>query len=362
MADEEAGIRSPLHDAQVAMGAEFIWEDGWPWTNRVTDPLAEYEAIRTGVGLWDLFSTCKYEVTGPEAARLIQRRFTNDVSAMTPGSVRYGAFVNADGLMVDDGNVYMFADDRYWVMINTADIEGWFRETAGDLDATIEHRTTELPMIAVQGPGSRDLLAGLTDVDLSGLGYFRFITDPVKVAGVPVTLLRTGFSGEIGYELVTDPGSVNTLWDALVRAGGTPFGLEAIEIARIEAGLIVIAVDYQPGETSPYDLSLDRFVRPGTGCVGAAALAAAAADPPRRLKTLTIASGEAPEYGAAATLDGEEVGAVTSPCVSPRLGTIGLAVLRADLAVDGTELEVAGSTATVAPLCLYDPERRRPRG
>ena len=356
----ENGIRSPLHDAQIAMGAEMIWEDGWPWANRFNDPLREYEAIRTATGLWDLFSTCKYEVRGPDAGRAVQRRFTNDVSAMQPGSVRYGAFVNADGLMVDDGNVYKLADDRYWLLINTADMEGWLRETAGDLDATIEHRTAELPMISVQGPGSRNLLGGLTDVDLSSLAYFRFWPDPVKVAGVEATVLRTGFSGELGFELVTSTDSVPRLWEALVSAGGIPFGLEAIEIARIEAGLIIVTIDYQPGETSPFDVSMDRFVKVGTECVGSAALAEVAANPPRRLKTLTF-SGEAPEAGTAVTRDGREVGTVTSPTSSPRFGPIALAIVDSAVSLDGLELDAAGVTAMVAPLAIYDPEKKKPR-
>jgi aminomethyltransferase len=357
--------RSPLHEAQLAMGADFMWEDGWPWTNKITDPAAEYEAIRTGTGIWDLYSTCKYEVTGPDAGRLIQRRFTNDASAMSDGSVRYGAFVNADGLMVDDGNVYRFAPDRYWVMINTADLEGWFRETAEGLDATVEHRTDDLPMISVQGPGSRDLLQGLTDADLSGLRYFRFWPEPVAVGGVTATVLRTGFSGELGFELVTDPASIVSLWDALVGAGAVPFGLEAIDLARTEVGLIIIALDYQPGETSPYDLSMDRFIAQGTECVGAAALGAYGANPPKRFKSLRIEGAAAPDYGAAVTRDGRQVGTVTSPASSPRLGTIGLAVLDAEASADGERVEVAvgdgTAAAEVGPQNLYDPERTKPR-
>src|SRR5262249_46649681 len=122
--------RSPPHDVQVAPGAEVMWEDGWAGANHFGDSSAEEQAIRNATGLWDLFSTCKYEVTGPDAGRLIQRRFTNDISAMADGRVRYGAFVNADGLMVDDGNVYRFSPQKYWIMINTPDLEGWFRETA----------------------------------------------------------------------------------------------------------------------------------------------------------------------------------------------------------------------------------------
>jgi aminomethyltransferase len=360
MTDEER--RSPLHDVQVAAGAEIIWEDGWPWTMKFGDnALGEYEAIRSATGLWDLFSTMKYEVTGPDAARLIQRRFTNDLSGVEAGQVRYGAFVNADGLMVDDGNVYKHSDEKFWVLINTGGLEDWFRETAEGLDASIAGRTEELPMISATGPTSRDLVQRLTDFDLTSLGYFRFNPEPIQVAGVTTTVLRTGFSGELGFELVTDPSSVVTLWEALIAAGGTPFGLEAIDIARIEAGLIIIALDYQPGATSPFDVSLDRFVKQGTENVGSKALAAAAANPPKRLKTLQIQGKASPEAGVTVTKDGENVGTVTSPAVSPRLGTIALAVLSTGAANEGEKVEVGDAVATVAPLSLFDPEKKRPR-
>ena len=358
--------RSPLHDWHEAHGAETIWEDGYPWTNHEgRDPLDEYEAVRTGTGIWDLFSTCKYEVTGPDAARLIQRRFTNSLVGMQPGQVRYGAFVNGDGLMVDDGNVYRFADDRFWVLINTADLEDWFRETAADLDATIEHRTDDLAMIAVQGPTSQETLQGLVERDLGELGYFRFWPEQVMVAGVPATVMRTGFSGEHGYEVVMAADDARPVWDALLAAGGTPFGLTAIDLARTEVGLIIIAVDYDPGERSPWDLSMDRFIKTDTENVGAGALAERGANPPKRFKTLQIEGEAAPDYGAAVTKDGRDVGTVTSPASSPRLGTIGLAILDADVAADGEKVEVAvgdgTAPAVVAPLSLLDPEKRRPR-
>jgi aminomethyltransferase len=361
MTDEEH--RSPLHDAQVAAGGEPYWEDGWPWfMNFKGDAAGEYEAIRGATGLWDLFSAIKYEVIGPDATSLIQRRFTNDLSGTTPGSVRYGAFVNADGTMVDDGNVYKHADDRYWVIINSPGLEDWFRETAGGLDAGIADRTEELPLISATGPTSRDLVQTLTDFDLSSLGYFRFNPTPVTVGGVEATVLRTGFSGELGFEMVTDPASAPALWAALVEAGGRPFGLDAIEIARIEAGLIIIGVDYQVGETSPYDVSLDRMIKPGTENVGAAALAAYGANPPRRFKTLRIEGDAAPEAGAAVTKDGAEVGTVTSPTTSPRFGPIALAILDTGVATDGEKVEAGGAVAAVAPLSIHDPAKEKPRG
>ncbi len=359
--------RSPLADWHEAHGAEVLVEDGWPWyMHEGTDPSSEYEAVRTGTGVWDLFSTCKYEVTGPDAGRLIQRRFTNSLSGMEPGQVRYGAFVNANGLMVDDGNVYKFADGKYWVMINTADLEDWFNETAEGLDAQVAHRTEDFAMIAVQGPTSKATLQGLTERDLGELRYFRFWPETTKVAGVDARVLRTGFSGEHGYEVVVAPGDARTVWDALIAAGGTPFGLTAIDLARTEVGLIIIAVDYNPKEISPYDLSMDRFIKTDTEVVAADALKAYGAKPPKRFKSLRIEGDAVPDYGAAVTKDGVQVGVVTSPAASPRLGTIALAILDVGVATDGEKVEVAveGGTApaTVDVQSPYDPEKTKPRG
>ena len=358
--------RSPLADWHEAQGADVLIEDGWPWyLHEGTDPMVEYEAIRTGTGIWDLFSTCKYEVTGPDAERLIQRRFTNSLAGMAPGSVRYGALVEADGTMIDDGNAYKFSDDRWWLMINTAGIEDWFRETADGLDAQIVHRTEDLAMIAVQGPTSRDTLQELTERDLDDLGYFRFWPEQTTVAGVDAWVLRTGFSGEKGYEVVVLPQDARTVWDALVEAGATPFGLTAVDLARTEVGLIIIAVDYNPKELSPWDLSMDRFIRTDTECVGATALAERGANPPKRFKTLKVEGDSAPDYGAAVTKDGREVGVVTSPAVSPRVGTIGLAILDADVAIDGEKVEVVVGDGTVPAsveaLSILDPTKQRPR-
>ena len=363
MTDEH---RSPLHGWHEAHGADTLVEDGWPWPmHEGTDPMVEYEAVRTGTGIWDLFSTSKYEVTGPDAGRLIQRRFTNSLAGMQDGQVRYGAFVNADGKMIDDGNVYKHADDKYWVMINTPDIQDWFTETADGLDAKVAHRTEGFGMIAVQGPTAHDTLQGLTDRDLGELKYFRFWPEPTKVAGKDAWVLRTGFSGEKGYEVVTAPEDSQAVWDALIAAGGVPFGLTAIDLARTEVGLIIIAVDYNPNEISPWDLSMDKFIKTDTENVGAEALASYGATPPKRFKTLKIEGEAMPDYGAAVTKDGQQVGVVTSPAVSPRLGTIGLAILDAGVATDGEKVEVAieGGTApaTVEVLSLLDPAKEKPR-
>jgi aminomethyltransferase len=205
----------------------------------------------------------------------------------------------------------------------------------------------------------------LTGRDLGELGYFRFWPEKTTVAGADAWVLRTGFSGEKGYEVVVAPEDAQGVWDALIAAGATPFGLTAIDLARSEVGLIIIAIDYQPGEISPWDLSMDRFIKTDTEVVGAAALAERGKNPPKRFKTLKIEGDAAPDYGAAVTKDGRAVGVVTSPAVSPRLGTIGLAILDADVATDGEKVEVAVESgtapATVEVLSLLDPKKERPR-
>lgn len=358
---------SPLHGWHEAHGADIAFEDGYPWNNHEgTDPMDEYEAIRTATGIWDLHSTSKYDVSGPDAARMIQRRFSNTLEGMTDGSVRYGAWMNADGTMIDEGNVYRLAPDRYWLTINSPGIEDWFRETAEGLDAQVKHTTTDYALIAVQGPTSQTTLQGITERDLSDLKYFRFWPEPTTVAGVQAWVLRTGFSGEKGYEVMCAPTDALAVWEALIAAGGMPFGITAIDLARTEVGLLIIGVDYKPNETSPFDLSMDRFIKTETECVGAAALSAYGAHPPKRFKTLRIEGDQAPDYGAKVMKDGKQVGTVTSPASSPRVGTIGLAILDTDAAVDGEKVEVAiGDSpvpATVDVLSVYDPGKQRPRG
>jgi aminomethyltransferase len=178
-------------------------------------------------------------------------------------------------------------------------------------------------------------------------------------------VFRTGFSGEHGYEVVTAPEDALPVWEALAEAGGVPFGLTAIDLARTEVGLVIIGIDYEPGGRSPWDLSMDRFIKTETECVGARALAERGADPPKRFKTLRIDADVAPDPGATVTRDGAGVGTVTSPAISPRVGTIGLTILDTAAAAEGTGLQVAIgrgiASATVAPLSILDPDKERPR-
>jgi aminomethyltransferase len=253
-------------------------------------------------------------------------------------------------------------------MTNGKDHDGYFGEAFKDLDVEFEWIAPAMPHLGVIGPRSREVVQKLTDADVGALRYFRFLPDPVKVAGVEVFLSRTGFGGELGFELfLTDPADAEELWNAVVEAGATPFGAEAIEPARIEAGLIVTDYDYEAHQRTPFDFNLDRFVRldaPGD-FLGKEKLGEVAANPPNRFVTLRYDAEALPEYGAAVTKDGEEAGVLTSPTDSPRFGKIGVAVIPTDLASVGTTVQVALGDetvdATVDVLPIYDTNKERPR-
>jgi glycine cleavage system T protein (aminomethyltransferase) len=360
-------IHSAFQAIHEARGATFVDEGGWSWVDSYGDLDAEYRAVREGVGMWDLSPLNKWEFRGPEALEAVQRVHTSDVLGMDEGQVRYGGFPDEDGLLIDDGTVFRFSDDRLWVMTNAMERQEHFDDATKGLDVSVRYLGTELPSLQVQGPMSRRLIASLTDADVEGLGYFRFMPQQVRVGGAPVILSRTGFSGELGYELFLAPEHAAQVWEAVEAAGAVPYGVGIIEPVRVEAGMIVTGYDYDEHERTPYDLGMERFVAlasPGE-FIGKEILREVAQDPPNRFKTIRLEGGDLPEYGAAVTQDGEVVGVLTSPAASPKLGNVGLAILHKNAAGDGTKVEVASGGGhvggTVDALALYDPQKQRPR-
>jgi aminomethyltransferase len=368
VSDEEA-IRTAFHEVTEAQGGRHIADGGWSWLEGFGDVRAEYGAVRDDVGVWDVSPLNKWDFRGPDAARAAQHIFSNDVMSLEPGRARYGAFLDDAGRMVDDGTIFNTGrSEHLWVMTNGKDHQDYFGSMLSGFDVAFEWIAPRMPHLGVIGPRSREVVQKLTDVDVSSLRYFRFLPDPVTVGGVPVYLSRTGFGGEMGFELfLLDPGDAGSLWNAVVGAGATPFGTEAIEILRIEAGLIVTDYDYEAHQRTPYDFNLDRLVALDRDVefAGKETLQAIAADPPNRFVTLRVEGDVLPAYGASVTRAGEEVGVLTSPTDSPRYGTIGLAIVATAHAVPGTmvEVEVEGATApaTVDVVPIYDTEKTRPR-
>jgi aminomethyltransferase len=312
----------------------------------------------------------------PDALALADALFTNDMAGLEIGQVRYGAICDDQGKMIMDGTVFRLADHHCFSITSYDSDLDWFRQVASDrgLDVHVEDRTAAMPHLQVQGPKVREVLGPITEgADVNSLRYFRFV-EGARVAGVPIMLSRTGYSGELGFELYCAPEDAETLWNAILEAGRPhgirPIGLSAIETLRIESGLLFPDVDYFPHQTDPFEVRLDNVIKidKAADFVGRDALREIAAQgTPRLLTTLRIEGDEVPEYGAAVTLDGQDVGILRSPCQSPTfdMQVIGMAAIDRELVQDGRRVDVAlgaGTVgATVAPFPLYDTEKRRPR-
>lgn len=355
----------PFHERQRSLGATFYEDMGWLWTRSFGDPEAEYWAVRREVGLWDVSALVKWRFSGSDALAALDRLTSRRIVDLAPGTIRYGTMLNEHGLMLDEGTALVVAPDEAYFFGNDERqpfIEHLARNTTG-LDVRIDNVTASVPNVAIQGPRSYELLSRLADIDFSSLRWFHFIPQAISVAGVRGLLTRTGFTGELGYEFfLWEPDGAERLWDAIVEAGATPFGLDAIELLRVEAGLLIQEEDYVPGETDPYELSLDPYIElDGHNFVGRPAAAKRAVRPPRRLVTLALDGVDVPQAGTALTRGAARVGELRSPVRTPRFGTIALGTVDAALARDGEAVDVGDRPATVRLAPIDDPRKLRPR-
>jgi glycine cleavage system T protein (aminomethyltransferase) len=369
--------RTAFDEVQREAGASWTDWEGWAWAADFGDAVGEHLATRNAANMWDESPLRKWDIRGRDALALADVLFTNDMSSLAIGQVRYGAICDEQGKMIMDGTVFRMADDHCLSITSYDSDLDWFRAVAADraLEVEVEDRTPQMPHLQVQGPKAREVLGAITDgADLEALRYFRFLTEPVAVGGVACWVSRTGYSGELGFELYCAPEDATALWHAVLSAGAPhmirPVGLSAIETLRIESGLLFPDIDYFPHQTDPFEVRLQNVVKldkPGD-FVGRDALRAIAAEgTPRLLTTLRIDGEEVPEYGAAVTLEGREVGIVRSPCQSPTfdMSVIAMAAIDRELTLAGQRVEVAlggaSAGATVAAFPLYDTEKRRPR-
>jgi aminomethyltransferase len=375
----DALLHTAFDAIQRRQGGTFAeWED-WEWISDFGDPIAEHHAVREAVGIWDESPLQKWAFRGPDALAAADYCFANNMASLEVGQCRYGPFVDERGKMLGDGVVFNPGEHRDGVLVVTAlpsDVDHFRRITRGKFDVEITDETMAMPHLQVQGPRSRELLSSMTDADVAGLRYFRFIPEPITIGGVPGCMLaRTGYSGEVGYEIYCAPENAERLWQALLDQGAAlglrPYGLAAVESLRIESGLIFIGFDYFQGATSPFHVNLDRTINLETGDFhGKAALQAEIeAGITHRMTTLVIAGEEAPDYGADVFRHGRQVGKLLSPSAgrSPTVDKlIGMACIEADLVELGTRVDVALPdgrlvAAAVEEYPIYDPEKKRPR-
>jgi aminomethyltransferase len=359
-------------------------------------PDREYAAIRSAAALIDVSPLYKYRIEGRDAGRLLDRMITRDVTKLKPGQVYYTPWCDAAGKVIDDGTVTRLSDEAYRLTSADSSLR-WLHLNAFGLDVRLEDHSERLATLALQGPLSRAVLSAAADRDLASLKYFRMAEASIR--GVPVAVSRTGYTGDLGYELWVEAARAVELWDAMMAAGGpyglTPAGVWALDIARIEAGLIMLDVDYfsshhaliEARKSSPFEINLGWAVSAGKGPFnGRAALAAerargaawsftgleidwlsferlfAAHRLPPQVPTVAWRA-SAPVYA-----DGVQVGYATSGCWSPLLKKLlALAHLRAPHFKPGTRLQIEVTAehrreramATVRALPFFDPERKK---
>jgi aminomethyltransferase len=355
----------------------------------------EYNAIRNAAALIDISPLFKYMVTGRDAARLVDRVITRDVSKMAVGQVYYTPWCDEHGKVIDDGTVSRLGEMTFrWTAADPS--LRWFRQNAAGLQVAIEDVSESVAALALQGPTTARLLRAAARADIDGLKYFRVTSG--EIGGVRVDISRTGYTGDLGYEIWIPASHAVRVWDALMEAGRPfdvkPAGMLALDVARVEAGLLLIDVDFFGSKKafiesqmySPYEMGLGRLVSDGKGrFIGQQALRREKArGHARQIVGLQIEwteveriyekVGLAPAIGATASRvavpvyrDGKQVGKATTTTWSPVLKRmIALATVDRPHSAAGTRLQIELTveavryrvTAVVVPTPFFNPPRK----
>jgi aminomethyltransferase len=393
-------VGTPFHDRTLPLCESLNYRD-WAGYYAPSSYEAlhehEYNAIRNGTALLDVSPLFKYLVSGRDAATLVDRVITRHAAALEPGQVIYTPWCDEAGKILDDGTVSRLSEDRFRWTAAEPNLR-WISRQATGLDVRVQDVSEQVAALALQGPTSARLLRAVAEAEIDGLKYFRVTTG--RIAGRVVGISRTGYTGDLGYELWIDRKDAGTVWDELMRVGPDfglrPTGLLALDVARIEAGLLLIDVDFFSARKAltasqlytPLEMGFERLVdwrKPGF--IGRDALVAEqAAGPKRRVVGLQIewqdvealyeAVGLPPLANAIASRvavpvfgGNHQVGRITSSTWSPVLKQmIGLATVDADSgwSTAGARLEVEHTVdavrhrvrATVVKLPFFGPKRK----
>ena len=336
--------RTALYDVHRALGGKMVAFAGYEMPVQYPSGiLAEHQAVRNGVGLFDVSHMGEFEITGPDRNGFLNRVTCNDVSVVQPGGVQYSGILTPEGTFVDDCTLYRF-DDKWMVVVNASNTAAaWkhFVDHKGGGNIRLKDISEEVGLLALQGPGAEALLQPLTRVRLADIAYYHF--DAGAVAGVDCFISRTGYTGEDGFELYCRDRSVGILWTALTTAGAAPIGLGARDSLRLEMGYALY--DHEIDRTiTPLEAGLAWIVKLDKGApfVGDAALRAQKQrGVTRKLVGFRLEERGIPRQGAPVWYDGRPVDVVRSGAMSPSLGVpIGTTFLPADAAVPGARLEV----------------------
>ncbi len=336
--------RTPLHDVHVALGAKMAPFAGFDMPVQYpTGITAEHNAVRSGAGIFDVSHMGEFEIRGPGAVDFVNYVTSNDVTALAVGQIQYSTILNERGTIEDDCLVYRF-DDHIMMVVNASNRAKDFEHIARSLDrfdCTLVDISSDVALLALQGPDAVRILQPLTETDLASIAYYHFAEG--SVAGVKGVISRTGYTGEDGFELYIASADARRLWDQLLAAGNvTPAGLGSRDSLRLEMGMALYGNDIDD-TTSPLEANMGWVVKLKKGdFVGRDAVARLKEQGiERKLVGFTIGERAFPRHGYPVYYQGENVGTVLSGTVSPSLGIpIGTCYLPRAAAAEGTEFEV----------------------
>lgn len=384
-AEPEMTQETAFHPRLLALTRNHTEYRGYWLPNRFNNegPIEEYWACREKAVVMDLSPLRKFEVTGPDAEALLQYCVTRDIRKLSPGQVVYTAMCYENGGMIDDGTVFRLGENNFrW--IGGDDVSGiWLREQAEKMGykAWVRSSTDQMHNLAVQGPNSRDIIKEIiwtapSQPSIGELEWFRFAVGRIgHFEGAPVVVSRTGYTGELGYEIFCHPKDALAVFDAVWEAGQKhglkPMGLEALDMVRIEAGLVFAHYDFSD-QTDPFEAGIGFTVplkSKTEDFIGRDALIKRKENPRYKLVGLDIDANDAVGHGDTVHIGRAQVGVVTSATRSPLLKkTIALArmdVLHSEI---GTEVEIGKLDgqqkrlpARIVPFAHYDPQKLKPR-
>lgn len=338
--------RTPFFSIHQKYGAKIVPFGGFEMPVQYAGIMEEHKTVRNSVGVFDVSHMGEFFAKGANALSFLQKITVNDVSKLQPGKAQYSAMCYNDGGIVDDLLIYMRAENDYMIVVNASNIDkdfAWMKQHC-PADVKFENKSDEVALLAIQGPKSLDTLKKLTSVNLSAIEYYHFVQG--KLAGIDMTISRTGYTGELGFEIYFDASHAEKIWNAIFEAGKefgiTPIGLGARDTLRLEMGYCLYGNDIDQ-TTNPLEAGLGWITKlQKNDFIAKNVLDKVKANGiKRKLVGMTLKEKAVPRHGYPIVVNGTNVGTVTSGTFAPSLEK-GIA-----MGYVSTNYAAMGSTVTI---------------
>lgn len=335
---------TPLFDRHIELGGNMVSFGGYLLPTHYSGINLEHLGVRSKAGLFDVSHMGEFIISGSDAESFLQKVTVNDVASLSVGQAQYSAMCYANGGMIDDILVYK-KKNEFMLVVNAANNEkdlDWLKSHAKG-DIRIENMSDDIGLVAIQGPRSRNILQTLTDSNLTNIQFYHFVEG--RLNGKKAIISRTGYTGELGFEIYAKSDDIGEIWDAIMKAGQDkglePAGLGCRDTLRMEMKLALYGNDIDD-TTNPIEAGLGWITRLGkTDFMGKKALLEAKANVTRRLVCLEMTERAIPRQGYTILMNDQSVGIITSGTMSPSLETgIGIGYVNRPFDKSGTELLV----------------------